>query len=313
VILGVYQISQGLMTVGALVASTILSGRAMAPLAQIAGLLTRFHQSMASLSALDKIMKTPVERPVSKAFLHRPTFRGDIELKDVLFRYPGQETKALDKISSRIEAGERIGLIGRIGCGKSTIERLLLGVYEPTEGAVLVDGTDLRQIDPADLRRNVGCVPQDVYLFYGSVRDNIALGAPYADDAAILRAARIAGVDDFIRQSPSGYDLTVGERGMTLSGGQRQAIAIARALVVDPPILVFDEPTSSMDNRSEEIFKQRLKDVLPGKTLILITHRASLLSLVDRLIVIDSGKVVADGPKDKVLQALGSGQIRTAV
>jgi ATP-binding cassette subfamily C protein LapB len=313
VILGVYQISQGLMTVGALVASTILSGRAMAPLAQIAGLLTRFHQSMASLSALDKIMKTPVERPVSKAFLHRPTFRGDIELKDVLFRYPGQETKALDKISFRIEAGERIGLIGRIGCGKSTIERLLLGVYEPTEGAVLVDGTDLRQIDPADLRRNVGCVPQDVYLFYGSVRDNIALGAPYADDAAILRAARIAGVDDFIRQSPSGYDLTVGERGMTLSGGQRQAIAIARALVVDPPILVFDEPTSSMDNRSEEIFKQRLKDVLPGKTLILITHRASLLSLVDRLIVIDSGKVVADGPKDKVLQALGSGQIRTAV
>jgi ATP-binding cassette subfamily C protein LapB len=313
VILGVYQISQGLMTVGALVASTILSGRAMAPLAQIAGLLTRFHQSMASLSALDKIMKTPVERPTNKAFLHRPTFRGDIEFKDVVFRYPGQEMKALDRVSFRIEAGERIGLIGRLGCGKSTIERLLLGVYEPTEGAVLVDGSDLRQIDPADLRRNVGCVPQDVYLFYGSVRDNIALGAPYADDAAILRAARIAGVDDFIRQAPSGYDLTVGERGMTLSGGQRQAIAVARALVVDPPILVFDEPTSSMDNRSEEMFKQRLKDILPGKTLILITHRASLLSLVDRLIVIDSGKVVADGPKDKVLQALGSGQIRTAV
>jgi ATP-binding cassette subfamily C protein LapB len=313
VILGVYQISQGEMTVGALVACTILSGRTMAPLAQIAGLLTRFHQSMASLSALDKIMKTPVERPAGKAFLHRPTFEGGIEFKDVVFSYPGQETKALEKISFRINPGERVGIIGRIGCGKSTIERLMIGIYEPTDGAVMIDGTDLRQIDPADLRRSVGCVPQDVYLFFGSVRDNIALGAPYVDDAAILKAARIAGVEDFIRHSPLGFDLPVGERGMTLSGGQRQTIAIARALVVDPPILIFDEPTSSMDNRSEEQFKQRLKEILPGKTLVLITHRASLLTLVDRLVVVDGGKVVADGEKDKVLQALSSGKIRTAV
>jgi len=313
VILGVYQISQGLMTVGALVAATILSGRSMAPLAQIAGLLTRYHQSMASLAALDKIMHTPVERPAGKAFLHRPTFEGAIEFRDVVFRYPGQETKALDKVSFRVGAGERVGIIGRVGCGKSTIERLMIGIYEPTEGAVMVDGTDMRQIDPADLRRNVGCVPQDVYLFFGSVRDNIALGAPHVDDAAILRAAQIAGVEDFIRHSPLGFDLPVGERGMTLSGGQRQAIAIARAIVVDPQMLIFDEPTSSMDNRSEELFKQRLKEVLPGKTLVLITHRASLLTLVDRLIVVDAGKVVADGEKDKVLQALSSGKIRTAV
>lgn len=313
VIMGVYQISQGLMTVGALVASTILSGRAMAPLAQIAGLLTRYHQSMASLSALDKIMHTPVERPSGKAFLHRPTFMGEIEFRDVIFRYPGQETKALDKVTFRIGAGERVGIIGRVGCGKSTMSRLMIGVYEPTDGAVMIDGTDLRQIDPADMRRNTGCVPQDVYLFFGSVRDNIALGAPHVDDAAVLNAARIAGVDDFVRQSPLGFDLPVGERGVTLSGGQRQAIAIARALVLDPPILIFDEPTSSMDNRSEELFKQRLKQVMEGKTLILITHRASLLSLVDRLIVVDSGKVVADGQKDKVLQALSSGKIRTAV
>ena len=313
VILGVYQISQGEMTVGALVACTILSGRSMAPLAQIAGLLTRYHQSMASLSALDKIMKTPVERPAGKAFLHRPTFEGGIEFKDVVFKYPGQETKALEKISFRINPGERVGIIGRIGCGKSTIERLMIGIYEPTDGAVMIDGTDLRQIDPADLRRNVGCVPQDVYLFFGSVRDNIALGAPYVDDAAILKAAQIAGVEDFVRHNPLGYDLPIGERGMTISGGQRQAIAIARALVVDPPILILDEPTSSMDNRSEEQFKQRLKEILPGKTLVLITHRASLLSLVDRLVVVDSGKVVADGDKDKVLHALSSGKIRTAV
>ena len=285
----------------------------MAPLAQIAGLLTRYHQSMASLSALDKIMTTPVERPAGKAFLHRPTFQGSIEFKEVVFRYPGQETKALDKISFHVGAGERVGIIGRIGCGKSTIERLMIGIYEPTEGAVMVDGTDLRQIDPADLRRNTGCVPQDVYLFFGSVRDNIALGAPHVDDSAILRAAQISGVEDFIRQSPLGFDLPVGERGMTLSGGQRQAIAIARALVTDPPILILDEPTSSMDNRSEESFKQRLKEILPGKTLVLITHRASLLTLVDRLIVVDGGKVVADGQKDKVLQALSSGKIRTAI
>jgi ATP-binding cassette subfamily C protein LapB len=301
------------MTVGALVACTILAGRSMAPLAQVAGVLTRFHQSMASLSALDKLMKAPVERPPEKAFLHRPTFQGDIEFKEVEFSYPGQEVKALNKISFRIKGGERVGIIGRVGCGKSTIERLMLGIYEPTSGSVLVDGTDLRQIDPADLRRNVGCVPQDVCLFFGSVRDNIALGAPHADDEAILRAARLGGVEEFIRQTPRGFDLQVGERGQALSGGQRQAIALARALILDPSILIFDEPTSSVDNRSEDQLKKNLERILEGKTLILITHRASLLSLVDRLIVVDSGRVVADGPKDKVLQALSSGKVRTAV
>ncbi len=312
VIAGVYLIAEGEMTVGALVACTILAGRTMAPLAQVAGILTRYHQSMASLSALDKIMRARVERPHGKTFLHRPKFSGDIEFKDVVFSYPGQEMKALDKISFRIKAGERVGIIGRIGSGKSTIERLMLSIYEPSDGAVLLDGTDLRQIDPADSRRNIGCVPQDVYLFFGSVRDNIAIGVPHADDAAILRAARIAGVEDFVRQTPLGFDLQVGERGQALSGGQRQTIALARALIHDPPILILDEPTSSMDNRSEEQFKAKLQEILADKTLVLITHRASLLSLVDRLIVVDVGKVVADGPKDKVLRALSSGKVRTA-
>jgi ATP-binding cassette subfamily C protein LapB len=312
VIAGVYQIAQGEMTVGALVACTILAGRSMAPLAQVAGVLTRYHQSMASLSALDKIMRAPVDRPHGKAFLRRPKFSGDIEFKEVVFSYPGQELKALNEISFRIKAGERVGIIGRIGSGKSTIERLMLGIYEPGEGAVLLDRTDLRQIDPADLRRNIGCVPQDTYLFFGSVKDNIAIGAPHAADAAILRAARIAGVDEFVRQTPLGFDLQVGERGQALSGGQRQAIALARALIHDPTIMILDEPTSSMDNRSEEQFKAKLQRILADKTLILITHRASLLSLVDRLIVVDAGRVVADGSKDKVLGALSSGKIRTA-
>jgi ATP-binding cassette subfamily C protein LapB len=188
----------------------------------------------------------------------------------------------------------------------------MIGLYEPKDGAVLMDGTDIRQIDPADLRRNVGYVSQDNYLFFGTVKDNIAFGAPQVDDQAILRAAHVAGVTDFLRAHPHGFDLQVGERGMGLSGGQRQAIVIARALLLDPPIVLLDEPTSNMDNSSEAVFKNRLAEVLPGKTLVLITHRSSLLSLVDRLIIVDRGKVVADGPKEEVLTALKQGQIRAA-
>jgi ATP-binding cassette subfamily C protein LapB len=189
---------------------------------------------------------------------------------------------------------------------------LLLALQDPTEGSVLVDGTDTRQLDPADLRRNIGVVPQDVYLFFGSVKENIALGAPFADDDAILRAARIAGVDDFVAKHPMGFDMPVGERGMTLSGGQRQAVAVARSLLLDPPILMMDEPTSSMDNTTEARFKQRLGSIITNKTLLLVTHRGSLLSLVDRLLVMDGGRIVADGPKEDVLEALASGRIQTA-
>ena len=311
VVYGVYQIAEGEMTVGALVAVTILAGRAMAPLAQIAGLCTRFQQSRVALKALDNIMKMPIERPEERAFLHRPSFKGSIEFKNVAFSYPGQKTPVLNGLSFRIGAGERVGVIGKIGSGKSTIERLILGLFEPASGSVLIDGTDVRQIDPADLRRNIGCVPQEVYLFSGSIRDNITFSAPDADDAAVLRAARIAGVEDFVRLHPLGFDLPVGERGDAVSGGQRQTIAIARALISDRPILVFDEPTSAMDSGSENQFKSRLQEILDDKTLVLITHRASLLSLVNRLIVIDGGKVVADGPRDIVLQRLSSKGIRS--
>lgn len=311
VVFGVYQIGAGELTVGGLVACTILAGRAMAPLAQVAGLLTRFQQSRAALKSLSEIMRTPVERPADRAFLHRPHLKGEIEFKNVIFTYPEQKTPVLNSLNFRIGAGERVGIIGQIGSGKSTIERLILSLFDPDSGAVLVDGTDVRQIDPADLRRNIGCVPQETFLFSGTVRDNIAFGAPDADDAAILRAARISGTEDFVRLHPLGFDLPVGERGDAISGGQRQTIAVARALLIDRPILILDEPTSSMDNGSENRFKQRLMEIIEGKTLILITHRASLLSLVDRLIVIDGGKVVADGPKEMVLQRLADKKIRT--
>ena len=312
VVYGVHLIAQGEITMGALVAATILSGRALAPLGAVAGMLTRLQQSRVALKSLDDLMKRPVERDDTKKFLHRPRLNGQIEFKNVKFSYPGQQTIAMEGVSFKIKPGERVGVLGRIGSGKSTLARLMVGLYEPAEGSVLMDGTDIRQIDPADLRRNIGYVSQDNYLFFGSVRDNIAFGAPHVDDETILRAANLAGVTDFLRGHPMGFDLQVGERGMGLSGGQRQAIAIARNLLLDPPVILLDEPTSHMDNSSEAAFKNRLMQVLPGKTLVLVTHRSSLLSLVDRLIIVDSGRIVADGAKEEVLNALKQGQIRAA-
>ena len=312
VVYGVHLIAAGNITMGALIAATILTGRALQPLGAVATMLTRLQQSRVALKALDTIMKTPVERDEHKTFLHRPHLSGRIEFRNVSFKYPGQEGKALNGLTFSMEPGERVGILGRVGSGKSTIARLLIGLYEPEEGAVLMDGTDIRQIDPADLRRNVGYVSQDNYLFFGSVRDNIAFGAPHVDETTITRAAAISGVTDFLRAHPLGFDLPVGERGMALSGGQRQAIVIARALLTDPPILMLDEPTSSMDNSSEAVFKTRLEETMKDKTLIMVTHRSSLLSLVDRLIVLDNGRIVADGPKDEVLSALKSGQVRAS-
>lgn len=298
------------LTTGALVAGSMLTSRAMAPLGQIAGLIVRFHQSWTSLKGLNRLMELPVERPRGKVFLRRPRIEGSIEFRNVIFKYPNAQVAALDGVSFKIQPGERVGIVGRIGSGKTTIERLVLGLFEPTEGAVLVDGTDIRQLDPTDLRQSIGCVLQDARLFFGSVKDNIILGAPYVDEESVIRAATLAGVDHFVRQHPAGYDMPVGENGRYLSGGQRQSVAVARALLLNPPILLLDEPTSSMDNSTENAFKMRLGEVVHGKTILLVTHRNSMLSLVDRLIVLDRGKVVADGPKAGVLDALMKGRIR---
>ncbi len=309
VVYGAILVTDGQMSVGALIASVILTGRAMAPLGQVAQLLTRLNQSLISLKALDRLMSTPVERPSGKQFLHRPSLLGEITFAGVRFAYPGQDVEVLKDVSFTIKAGERVGIIGRVGSGKSTLAKLLLSLYEPTAGAILVDGSDTRQIDPVDLRRSMGYVPQDVFLFRGTVRDNVAVAAPYADDVTVLHAARLAGVDDFVSRHPMGYDLPVGERGEGLSGGQRQAIAVARAILLNPNIIILDEPTSSMDTRTEEGFKKRFQAILGPQTLILITHRASLLTMVDRLIVLDDGRVVADGPRQAVLDALAGGRI----
>ncbi len=312
VVVGVYMISDGNLTLGGLIACTMLASRAMAPISQVAGLLTQYHNAATALKSLDGILEQPVERPEDSSFVSRQHFTGDIEFKDVDFSYPEQGVTALRNISLKIRAGEHIAILGRVGSGKTTLEKLILGLYRPTSGAVLVDGIDLRQLDPAELRRNIGYVPQDVTLFYGSLRDNLTIASPMADDAAVLRAAQVGGIIEFVNSHPKGFDMSVGERGESLSGGQRQAVAIARATINDPPILLMDEPTGSMDHSSEEEIKQRLGTFAIGKTLIVVTHRTSLLDLVERIIVIDSGKIVADGPKAQVVEALRQGRIGKA-
>ncbi|WP_374261530.1 type I secretion system permease/ATPase [Zoogloea sp.] len=312
IIVGVYELSEGNMTMGGIIAASMLSGRAMAPLGQVAGLMMQYQNARTSLTSVGTHMNLPVERPEGASFVHRPSFSGEIEFKDVSFCYPGRDQAVLKKVSFRLRAGEKVGIIGRIGSGKTTIEKLVLGLYQPTEGAVLIDGIDSRQIDPAELRRSIGFVPQDVTLFYGTLKQNIAMGAPFADDSAIIAAADLAGVREFANTHPEGFEMPIGERGESLSGGQRQAVAIARAVLNDPPVLLLDEPSSSMDHQSEEGLKQRLRRFADGKTIILVTHRTSLLDLVDRLIVLDQGQIVADGPKAQVVEALQQGRIGRA-
>ncbi|GHU32026.1 ABC transporter [Betaproteobacteria bacterium] len=309
IVAGVYLIHDRLLTMGGLIAVTMLGSRAIAPLAQGVGLLMQFQNARTSLTTLDKLMEQPVERPDNKAFVHRPELQGAIEFRNVSFTYPNQTEPALKHISLHIAPGEHVVILGRTGSGKTTLQKLILGLYQPTEGAVCMDGIDLRQLDPADLRRNVGYVGQEAMLFYGTLRENIAIGAPYADDSAIVHAADVAGLSLFVNRHPKGFDMTIGERGESLSGGQRQEVAIARAVLMDPPVLLFDEPTSAMDFSTESAFKERLKRYAAYKTLVIVTHRTSLIDLATRIIIVDDGRIVADGPRDKVIQALQGGQV----
>ncbi len=313
VVLGVYLVINGELTMGGLIACSMLASRALVPVAQTAGLLTQYHNAATSLTSLDEIMNRPVERPSDGTFLSRPAFNGDIEFREVTFRYPGAEQDALTKVSFKIKAGEHVAILGRMGSGKTTIHKLILGLYQPTSGAILIDGIDARQIDPAELRRCVGYVQQDTQLFYGSMRDNLTISAPFVDDTAVLAAAHVGGIDEFVNSHPKGFDMLVGERGETLSGGQKQGVGIARAFISNPAILLLDEPTSAMDHSGEEGIKRRLLEATRNKTLLLISHRSSLYDLVNRIIVIDSGRIVADGAKEQVTDALRNGKIGKAL
>lgn len=312
VILGVWLIGERSLTMGGLIACTMLASRALAPIAQVAGLLVQYHTASTALTSLDELMKREVERPDDSSFIARGNIQGGIEFRDVSFVYPGQTAPALRNVSLQIRPGEKIGILGRIGSGKTTLEKLILGLYRPTGGAVLIDGIDQRQLDPAELRRHIGYVQQDVMLFYGSLRENITLAKPLADDVEVFKAAELGGIMELVNSHPQGLDMLVGERGESLSGGQRQGVAIARAVLHDPSILLLDEPTSAMDHTSEEAIKQRLAEFARGKTLLVVSHRTALLDLVDRLIVIDAGCIVADGPKEQVVTALRQGKIGKA-
>jgi ATP-binding cassette subfamily C protein LapB len=309
---GVYLIHAGMLTMGGLIACTMLAGRAMAPMAQLVALLMQYQNARLALKSLEDTMQRPTERSGETTFIHRAEIRGEIEFRDVTFGYAEDTEPALKNVSFRIRPGEHVVVLGRVGSGKTTLQKLVLGLYAPTSGAVYVDGVDLRQLDPADVRRNIGYVGQDTLLFYGSLRDNIAIGAPYADDQTIIEAAEMGGLAEFVNRHPQGFDMLIGERGDSISGGQRQGVAMARAVLLDPPILLFDEPTSSMDFSSEEQLKGRLRRFAEHKTMVVVTHRLSLLDLASRILVMDAGRVVADGPRDQVIAALQAGQVGKA-
>lgn len=311
IVVGIFLILDGKITMGALIAANMLAGRVLAPISGIASMITRATQTLASLKSIDRLMSLERERPLSRTYLARQIEHGSIVFDNVKFKYPTAVTNALDQISFSIAPGERVGIIGRIGSGKTTVGRLLTGLYEPDEGSILIEGVDLRQYDPTDLRRGIGFVLQDTDLFYGTLRDNIALGFPSATDQQILEASRLAGVEKFAATHPFGYNLPISEGGRSLSGGQKQAIGLARALIRKPQILFLDEPTAHFDMRSEAEFLERLKGLAKGEmTIIVSTHRMSLLALVDRLLVFEQGHLIADGPRDQIiakLQALGQG------
>ncbi|QCZ25941.1 type I secretion system permease/ATPase [Leclercia adecarboxylata] len=309
IVAGVYIIIGGNLSMGGLIACYLLHRRAMMPIGQLCSLITRYQRARMTKATIDRMMDLEQEVQDDEVPLKRETLSGAIELRDVTFIYPGNQYASLINVSLTIQPGEKVGIIGRSGSGKSSLAKLLVGFYQPNSGNVLIDGIDARQIDVHDLRHNIGYAPQDIHLFSGTLRDNLVYGASYVDEETMLRVATLTGVHEFARRHPSGYNMQVGERGMSLSGGQRQAVALARALLLDPPVLLMDEPTSSMDNTSEDLIKKALVPAIANKTLLMVTHRASLLTLVDRLIIVDNGKIIADGPKESVMSALKKGQI----
>ncbi|MFA6187802.1 MAG: type I secretion system permease/ATPase [Sulfuricurvum sp.] len=307
VIVGVYLIGEHELSMGGLIAIIIISSRTVAPMGQAAALIANYSDAKSAYDVIDGIISQPAERPHGQKFITRPRLKGEIEFKDVSFSYDDSEHSAISDINFKIKPGEKVAIIGRIGSGKSTVSKLLLNLYQSKKGSILVDGIDIGQIDPADLRRNIAYVSQDITLFKGTAKDNIAYRFARVSDEQMIRASVISGADEFIRKHPKGYEMPIGERGMGLSGGQRQSIGIARALLLDCPIVILDEPTNAMDQLSENRLIANLKEYLADKTVIMITQKNTVLPLVDRIIVMNEGKIYLDGPKDEVLVKLSKG------
>lgn len=302
---GVYLIENFELTMGALIAVMILGSRAIAPMGQIAALLTNYEDTKASYNIINEILQQPLERPDGKEFVKRPSLKGDIEFRDVSFVYPDTQVEVLKNVSFRIKSGEKVAFIGKIGSGKSTLLKLLLKLYEPTSGAILIDGIDINQIDPADLRKSIGYHAQDTLLFEGTIKSNIVGSYAYVGDEWMLECAKVSTVNDFVKQHPLGYDMPIGERGSGLSGGQKQAVGLARALMSDSDILLLDEPTNAMDQNTETTALRNLSSSISVKTLLLVTQRMKMLDLTDRVIVLHQGQKILDGPKAEILGKLG--------
>ncbi len=307
VVVGVYLIKEGLMTMGDLIAIVILVSRTVAPMGQAASLIANFEDVKSVYKMMEEIVNRPVERPEAKEFVQKPEFKGKIEFKDVVFSYPGEDKRALDGVSFKIEPGEKVGIIGRIGSGKSTILKLIMHLYDVESGSILIDDIDIKQIDPADLRSNIAYVDQHVKLFRGTMKENLKFANAYMDDEKMVEAAKAAGVHDFVLKHPKGYEMTIGEQGNGLSGGQKQSVAITRAIVRDVPIIVMDEPTNAMDQISEQRLVKNFKTIFKEKSVLISTQKLSILEAVDRVIVMHEGRVYMDGPKEKVLASLKGG------
>ncbi|MEN4053621.1 MULTISPECIES: type I secretion system permease/ATPase [Sulfurimonas] len=304
VVFGVYLIKEFELTMGGLIAIVILTSRTVAPIGQAAALISNYSDAKTAYDTLNEIISREVERPAGKEFVERPKFQGKIEFKDVSFNYPGTEVPALSNVSFVIEAGEKVAIIGRIGSGKSTIAKLILKLYEPTSGKILIDDIDITQIDPADLRKFISYVPQDIHLFKGTIKENIVSSEQHPDVGDIIYAAQVSGVEEFVRTHPLGYDMPIGERGAGLSGGQRQSVGVARALMQDSSIMIMDEPTNAMDQTTEKCLMDKLKVELRDQTLVIITQKLALLDMVDRVIVMHNSQVLLDDKKELVLKQL---------
>lgn len=308
VVFGVYLIGEGKLTQGALIGSVMLAGRITAPLSQVMGLALRFQQARAALRSLNELMAMQVDHDTAQAYLGKPSLSGQVKLDNVAFAYPSRGKQSspavLQNVSIEIKAGERVAILGRVGSGKSTLLRMIARLYQPTSGKLFADGIDAGQIAPADWRETFGYVGQDSRLFFGSLRENLTLGRPGATPEELIHVLRVTGLDALVTTHPFGINLQVGEHGGALSGGQRQLVALARSLINRPRTLLLDEPTSAMDTQTEQQFIAHLRAASAGQTLVVVTHRMSLLPLVDRLVIVDQGRIVADGPKDRVLAAL---------
>ena len=304
IIFGAYMVDAQILTTGALVATVILSGRALGPMGQVAGMIAYYQHIVSAYQSIENVMNLESEHPTDKQFVRRPAFKGNIEFKNVSFSYPGTETKQLMNVNFTIKHGEKVAILGKVGSGKSTIQKLLLGFYYQDEGSVLIDGIDVQQIDPVEIRANISYMAQENILFAGTARSNIMIKNNKASDDELLKAAEVSCATEFINKHPKGFELPVVEKGDNLSGGQCQAICLARTVIDESALFILDEPTKSFDSGTSKKVINNLKEFLKEKTLILITHTPSDLELVDRIIVMDSGKIIMDGPKVDVMAKL---------